>query len=94
MTSTAAAVLAELINELSRQGTDAADDRALERVLERIGKLELRPESVDPVTLGTAIGLLTAARQSVEADLAAINRQRFDVDRTVKAITAYVRALS
>lgn len=103
MTETAAraaatAWLHELVEALSRVApaeADAPDDGEIDRLL--AGGLALPDEelaAVDPMLLGTLVGLLSAARSATAGEIAAVHRQRIDVDRTVKAITAYVRALA
>lgn len=98
-TAAAAAWLAELIGALAQAAGAETDDDGGESEVDRLlaaGLLldDVALAAVDPMSLGTLVGLLSAARASTAADLAAVHRQRIDVDRTVKAITAYVRALS
>ncbi len=97
-TVAAAAWMAELAAELARTDggkSDGERDRTIDRLL-AIGMTldDTALASVDALALGTLVGLLSAARSTTASELAAVHRERIDVDRTVKAITAYVRALS
>jgi len=97
MTETVVATwLVELVRLLAGPGpADEAEERALDALLAE--GLELGPAAfvgLDAELLRSAASLLVDARTSMAAEITAVHRQRIDVDRTVRAITAYVRALA
>ncbi len=99
MTTTAAGQwLVELLGLLGRLGElDDADEEALDALLEVGLSLSFTPEDIagfQADDIEAAVAMLGAAKAIAAEELSAVHRQRIDVDRTVRAITAYVRALS
>lgn len=89
MRMSAADTLLGLIDELNREGR-GADDGALIRALAALDGIDVADGTIDAPLLGTVIAMLVSARQRAADDLAAVQRQRLDADRTVRAITAYL----
>lgn len=90
MTMSAATTLLALIDELNREGGGAAGDGALIRALAAVENLDAADGTLDAPLLGTVIAMLVSARERAAGDLVAVQRQRLDADRTVRAITAYL----
>lgn len=90
--------LDELLALLGRIGElDEQDEQTLDGLIDVGLSLNFSPEDfagLDPGSFETAVSLLAAARSIAAAELASVHRQRIDADRTVRAITAYVRTLS
>ena len=98
---TLSAWLAELVDALSAgtspPGTSPPDveSQELDELLDRGLALEfMSGDTVTEELMRAAMVALRDARAVVGQEIAAVHRERIDVDRTVKAITAYVKALN